>query len=40
MKQTQNCTEGEIFTPLIRFDWPVLLALLWGIVSSLAMGYI
>lgn len=42
MKQTQNFTEGKIFAPLIRFAWPVLLALLlqtmYGAVDLLVVG--
>ncbi|MGM9605128.1 MAG: MATE family efflux transporter [Faecousia sp.] len=42
MKQTQNFTEGKIFTPLIRFAGPVLLALLlqtmYGAVDLLVVG--
>ncbi len=42
MKQTQNFTEGKIFTPLIRFALPVLLALflqtMYGAVDLLVVG--
>ena len=42
MKQTQNFTEGKIFSPLIRFSAPVLLALLlqtmYGAVDLLVVG--
>ena len=42
MKQAQNFTEGKIFTPLIRFAGPVLLALLlqtmYGAVDLLVVG--
>lgn len=42
MKQTQNFTQGKIFTPLIRFAGPVLLALLlqtmYGAVDLLVVG--
>lgn len=42
MKQTQNFTEGKIFSPLIRFALPVLLALflqaMYGAVDLLIVG--
>ncbi len=42
MKQTQNFTEGKIFSPLIRFALPVLLALflqtMYGAVDLLVVG--
>ena len=42
MKQTQNFTEGKIFTPLVRFALPVLLALflqtMYGAVDLLVVG--
>lgn len=42
MKQTQNFTEGRIFSPLIRFALPVLLALflqtMYGAVDLLVVG--
>lgn len=42
MKQTQHFTEGKIFTPLIRFALPVLLALflqtMYGAVDLLVVG--
>ena len=42
MKQSQNFTEGRIFTPLIRFALPVLLALflqtMYGAVDLLVVG--
>ena len=42
MKQTQNFTEGKIFTPLIRFALPVLMALflqtMYGAVDLLVVG--
>ena len=42
MKQSQNFTEGRIFTPLIRFALPVLMALflqtMYGAVDLLVVG--
>lgn len=42
MKRTQNFTEGKIFSPLIRFALPVLLALflqaMYGAVDLLVVG--
>lgn len=42
MKKTQNFTEGKIFSPLIRFALPVLLALflqaMYGAVDLLVVG--
>jgi Na+-driven multidrug efflux pump len=42
MKQTQNFTEGKIFSPLIRFVLPVLLAVflqaMYGAVDLLVVG--
>lgn len=42
MKQPQNFTEGKIFSPLIRFAFPVLLALflqaMYGAVDLLIVG--
>lgn len=42
MKQAQNFTEGKIFTPLIRFALPVLMALflqtMYGAVDLLVVG--
>ncbi len=43
MKKTQNFTEGKIFSPLIRFALPVLLALflqaMYGAVDLLIVGH-
>ncbi|MBQ2726106.1 MAG: MATE family efflux transporter, partial [Clostridia bacterium] len=42
MKRSQNFTEGKIFSPLIRFALPVLLALflqaMYGAVDLLIVG--
>lgn len=42
MNQTQNFTEGKIFSPLIRFAIPVLLALflqaMYGAADLLIVG--
>ena len=42
MKQSENFTEGKIFSPLIRFALPVLLALflqaMYGAVDLLIVG--
>lgn len=42
MKQAQNFTEGRIFSPLVRFALPVLLALflqtMYGAVDLLVVG--